>query len=1129
MCEDTAGYANSQGYDCSSNLGFDCLNEALDTENWGYSLEESCPESCGLCESSGETWSAVPQPFSGETWSAVPQPFTGSQMPGYTSFGRLDTFYYETPTPFSTSATLNVIFVLVCDQVNRRSQLGAKCVIKNLPSDKKVTLKLLGWVTHDVAFASINPHDVDEQNPHGGTLEDTETHLADGSNPNRDGDGDEYEDRLRLRGIRGVCRCIRCVRRGRRHCRLDPRLTMMEIDMQDGHMTKILLGDAKIMRTPFDVGVGGSINYADTKALNRKCDIKAMVGSSKTTSKLHFAFHTRHSTLEPSATAPAETIIPDILGVPTVQSSKRSTVSLTGRPAAAEPSLARTAVPSTEGTTKVPTTNPDCVNDLGDETCNALHVSFSGFCAADVKRACARLSGTCYGTNAPSFAPTANPKFSPTAEPTNAELRESHTLDPNCLNAVLVDGMCDLLVKTLSDFCAADIDGARRRKCGTGCTTSSPTIGKVNPAVMLSAHPTLIPTATGRSVSSGLRMYIFPRGPLLAENTVYTSADVNLAVNLRRHLREMTITVRILPFNCFGGLAHILPFNGGVAQFVDRRTRGEVLAIKTTGGVESYKATDSSPSRAPTRRPTAASPTVVPTAAPNVVSTANPALSLCVGELGEAECLELVKEVHGFRLLEFESSFCLRTCGRCSSTLFGVSCLHSSYASDFASSSVSMGSSINVHSSCASACSSMRSFSSMGSMGSMDSTGSFSENTVYSLSSMGPFSWSNLYSSYASDWSSMGPSFSESGIFYSSHSSEWLSRATKAPTELPTNPLPTVHPTTERTTTDPTIYATVFSIYATAISLHLFVLNAKVWPARRHYGGTMAMAVLIAIALPGTDADNTDLAAHTTSKYNEHTREDDFAYAPCDATRLLPYAVDIGDCTAFLRHDATCTQTGLDGYTCFSKCQHGTLVDGRCFQAGGVVIDLATFNPNRYRGSTAGNPNAITLCGNGPEQAFSYVLAPGHGIAIGLTSTSFDSTHTLRHGGQFPGEVSVDCVDAPDESPLEFLNDGMEDVAVYFIVDASSSGEAGAFTVEWRFYTVGPDSTTVTTNLWPEPRTRQGRVLNADTPLTNSNIKTAAQLWVSNQASATTTYGLVSTWDLSQVTDLASCKWFEIS
>ncbi len=278
------------------------------------------------------------------------------------------------------------------------------------------------------------------------------------------------------------------------------------------------------------------------------------------------------------------------------------------------------------------------------------------------------------------------------------------------------------------------------------------------------------------------------------------------------------------------------------------------------------------------------------------------------------------------------------------------------------------------------------------------------------------------------------------------------------------------------------------------------------------------MLALIVIALPGADADATDLAALPTSRYKERIREDDFAYAPCDATRLLPYAVGIGDCTAFLQHDATCTQTGLDGYRCFSKCQHGALVDGRCFQAG-VIIDLATAS-SPYRGSTSGNPNDINLCGNGPEQGFSYVLAPGHGIAIGQTSNSFDSMHTLRHGGQYPGEVSVDCVDAPDESPMAFGNDGVEDVTVYFIVDGSSSGEAGAFTLEWRFYTVGPDQTKVMTNLWPEPRPRQGRVLNAYSPLTDSHIKTAAELWVSNLESATSTYGLVHTWDLSQVTNL---------
>jgi hypothetical protein len=279
----------------------------------------------------------------------------------------------------------------------------------------------------------------------------------------------------------------------------------------------------------------------------------------------------------------------------------------------------------------------------------------------------------------------------------------------------------------------------------------------------------------------------------------------------------------------------------------------------------------------------------------------------------------------------------------------------------------------------------------------------------------------------------------------------------------------------------------------------------------------MTMLLLIVIALPGTDAD-----ALITSRYKEHTREDDFAYAPCDATRLLPHAVDIGDCTAFLRHDATCAQTGLDGYTCFSKCQHGTLVDGHCFQAG-VIIDLATAS-NPYRGSTLGKPNDISLCGNGPEQGFWYVLAPGHGIAIGQTFSSFDSMHTLRHGGTYPGKVSVACVDAPDESPIEFLNDGVEDATVYFIIDASSSGEAGAFTLEWLLYTAGHDQTKVITNLWPEPRPRQGRVLNAYTPLTNSNIKTAAQLWVSNQASATSTYGLVSTWDVTTVTTMFASK-----
>jgi hypothetical protein len=63
------------------------------------------------------------------------------------------------------------------------------------------------------------------------------------------------------------------------------------------------------------------------------------------------------------------------------------------------------------------------------------------------------------------------------------------------------------------------------------------------------------------------------------------------------------------------------------------------------------------------------------------------------------------------------------------------------------------------------------------------------------------------------------------------------------------------------------------------------------------------------------------------------------------------------------------------------------------------------------------------------------------------------------------------------------------------------------------------------TNLTTSP---YGRVLNAYTPLTDSNIKTAAGLWVSNQASATSTYGLVGTWDVGKVTTMSTSKSIHI-
>ena len=49
-------------------------------------------------------------------------------------------------------------------------------------------------------------------------------------------------------------------------------------------------------------------------------------------------------------------------------------------------------------------------------------------------------------------------------------------------------------------------------------------------------------------------------------------------------------------------------------------------------------------------------------------------------------------------------------------------------------------------------------------------------------------------------------------------------------------------------------------------------------------------------------------------------------------------------------------------------------------------------------------------------------------------------------------------------------------------------------------------------------------VATALTALTDSNIKTAAALWVNNEAQARSTYGDIADWDISQVTDLAHGK-----
>ena len=113
-----------------------------------------------------------------------------------------------------------------------------------------------------------------------------------------------------------------------------------------------------------------------------------------------------------------------------------------------------------------------------------------------------------------------------------------------------------------------------------------------------------------------------------------------------------------------------------------------------------------------------------------------------------------------------------------------------------------------------------------------------------------------------------------------------------------------------------------------------------------------------------------------------------------------------------------------------------------------VVIDLALVT-SPYSGSTTGNSDDVAVCGSGAEQGFAGVLEPGSTITIGQTSNTFDSRHTLRYGGGYPGDNVVDCVDDPDEAELSFTNAGNANVPVYFIVDAYSSSGGGDFVVAW--------------------------------------------------------------------------------
>jgi hypothetical protein len=118
-----------------------------------------------------------------------------------------------------------------------------------------------------------------------------------------------------------------------------------------------------------------------------------------------------------------------------------------------------------------------------------------------------------------------------------------------------------------------------------------------------------------------------------------------------------------------------------------------------------------------------------------------------------------------------------------------------------------------------------------------------------------------------------------------------------------------------------------------------------------------------------------------------------------------------------------------------------------------AAIDLSSVT-SPYSGSTTEHLSHDAVCGSGAEQGFFGILEPGSTITIGQTSNTFDSQHTLRYGGVYPGDNVIQCVDDPDEEELSFTNAGDANVPAYFLVDACCIG-GGDFVVAWTISILG--------------------------------------------------------------------------
>jgi hypothetical protein len=103
-----------------------------------------------------------------------------------------------------------------------------------------------------------------------------------------------------------------------------------------------------------------------------------------------------------------------------------------------------------------------------------------------------------------------------------------------------------------------------------------------------------------------------------------------------------------------------------------------------------------------------------------------------------------------------------------------------------------------------------------------------------------------------------------------------------------------------------------------------------------------------------------------------------------------------------------------------------------------------------YSGSIVDNNDDVSDCGNGPDQGFLYMLQPGERIRVGQTSNTFDSRHSLRIGGVYPGDAEHLCSIGSNLQKETYANFGTSEVAVYFIIDTWDAAYVGDFVLEWN-------------------------------------------------------------------------------